>query len=215
METVNRLATSVRASSTNHDSSPALVKNGSIAVDASAEHKSNVPKAEMLIKRTLLFRFFSWLIILDALGWAGLMTLPPTTLIFLRLRTRDQLKTLGLKTYPKRLSLLVQCQPRWAVLNIAFSAAWSQEIAPSESSGFRNGERRRFYHQRGEGLRDSEAVCQMLVASRIEQLGRKFHGADSGLFAGEMFADIGGRHVVYLGAIPEQRNGRGCCCGVR
>jgi hypothetical protein len=76
METVNRLATSVRASSTNHDSSPALVKKGSLAVDASAKHKSNAPKAEMLIKRTVLFRFFSWLIILDALVGQGLMNLP-------------------------------------------------------------------------------------------------------------------------------------------
>jgi hypothetical protein len=75
METVNRLAASVRTSSTNHDNSPALVKNGSIAVDASAEHKSNAPKAEMPIKRTVLFRSFSCLIIW--MPWlAAVMNLP-------------------------------------------------------------------------------------------------------------------------------------------
>jgi hypothetical protein len=56
METVKRLAVSVRPRSTNHASKPALVNSGNSSVDTSAEPTSSEPSAAMPIRKTLLFQ---------------------------------------------------------------------------------------------------------------------------------------------------------------
>jgi len=58
IETVKRLATRVSARSINHDSNPALVKNGNLTVEINADKRSNKPRAEMLAKSNELFQFF-------------------------------------------------------------------------------------------------------------------------------------------------------------
>ena len=54
METVKRLAASVRPRSNDHESSPALVRRGNLSVDTSAEQTKNNPSAEMPKRKTLL-----------------------------------------------------------------------------------------------------------------------------------------------------------------
>jgi hypothetical protein len=67
IETVNRLATSVRANSTNQDNKPALERRGNLTVDTRAEQSSSNPIAEMVIKRELLFQ-----LLLSFIGWWSL-----------------------------------------------------------------------------------------------------------------------------------------------
>ena len=63
METVNLLAASVKRSSTNQGSNPALVRKGSLTVEIRAEHRSKDASAEMPIKRIVLFQFLILVII--------------------------------------------------------------------------------------------------------------------------------------------------------
>src|SRR5258705_3052326 len=56
METVKRLAASVRPRSSNHDSSPALVRSGNSSVETRAKQTSNEPIAEIAISSALLFQ---------------------------------------------------------------------------------------------------------------------------------------------------------------
>jgi hypothetical protein len=64
METVNRLAAKVKKSSPIHDSSPALVRNGNLKVDAIEAAASKAPRVDMPIRTTLLFKLASLFIIL-------------------------------------------------------------------------------------------------------------------------------------------------------
>ena len=57
METVKRLATTVRTSSTNQENKPARVRKGSLTVEIKAEHKSNRPRVEILPNSKVLFQF--------------------------------------------------------------------------------------------------------------------------------------------------------------
>src|SRR5882672_1556528 len=84
METVKRLAASVRRSSPSQDNNPALVSKGNSAVDIRAEQTSKVPRAEMLIKRTVLFQFLFSIIVWVSLGRQGLVRLQSTGLVLLR-----------------------------------------------------------------------------------------------------------------------------------
>src|SRR5688572_13036461 len=70
METVNRLAASVNNSSMSHDKIPALVKNGNLAVETSAEQRRIRPKAQILIKSSGLVQFLV-LVISKFLSWVG------------------------------------------------------------------------------------------------------------------------------------------------
>ena len=56
METVKRLAASVRARRTNHDTKPSLVEKGNLTVEIKPKQRSNNPSEEMLARRTLLFQ---------------------------------------------------------------------------------------------------------------------------------------------------------------
>src|SRR5882762_9377371 len=57
IETVKRLATTVRTSNTNHERRPARVRKESFTVEIKAEHNSNRPKPEMLPNSIVLFQF--------------------------------------------------------------------------------------------------------------------------------------------------------------
>src|SRR6267143_4188258 len=57
IETVKRLATTVRTRNTNHERRPARVRKESFTVEIKAEHNSNRPKPEMLPNSIVLFQF--------------------------------------------------------------------------------------------------------------------------------------------------------------
>src|SRR5712691_1768752 len=57
IETVKRLAMTVKTSSTNHERRPARVRKESFTVEIKAEHNSNRPKPEMLPNSSVLFQF--------------------------------------------------------------------------------------------------------------------------------------------------------------
>src|SRR2546426_6170780 len=63
METVKRIAASVKTRRTSQDNNPALVRNGNLTVETMAEHTSKNPRVEMLIKSTLLFQLLFSLIV--------------------------------------------------------------------------------------------------------------------------------------------------------
>jgi hypothetical protein len=57
IETVKRLAASVRTSNSNNESKPALLTKGSFTIDTNAVHISSSPTVEMLTRSRALFQF--------------------------------------------------------------------------------------------------------------------------------------------------------------
>ena len=68
METVKRLATTVKTSNTSHESKPARVRRGSFIVEIRAEDKSNRPRVEMLPSSNLFFQLLGISIFVGAAG---------------------------------------------------------------------------------------------------------------------------------------------------
>src|ERR1700693_896458 len=64
IETVKRLATTVRTSSTNHERRPARARKESFTVEIKADHNSNRPRPEMLTSSSVLFQFFGVFILI-------------------------------------------------------------------------------------------------------------------------------------------------------
>src|SRR6185295_15251322 len=115
METVNRLAASVRPRSTSHDNSPALLRTGNASVDTMAEQTSKNPIAEIPIRKALLFQVLLSVISMRVPHSAGLMSLGVNQPSYgIKVKLSDNLEWACWEC----LLCLAMCQQRLALLTI-------------------------------------------------------------------------------------------------